>query len=145
MLVRGLRGLHHLGLNLTGLVSGLYVALFAIAACNWGLGHRRAGVWREPPCWQVWRGWATCAAPGPLPNLATSRIASAAQGYVEVMGRASVDAGQPDLHPAGWRSVHLVPLPAVFQGQRQAGVAPNRQRREQRHIRHQRPDRRVHC
>ena len=41
MLVRGLRGLHHLGLNLTGLATGLYAALFAIAA-QLGPGHTGA-------------------------------------------------------------------------------------------------------
>lgn len=90
MLVRGLRGLQHLGLNLTGLVSGLYLFLFA-AAVQSGIGPQArwclagaallAGV--------AWLGSLRRARA--IAELATSRIASAAQGYVEVMGRASVD------------------------------------------------------
>lgn len=90
MLVRGLRGLQHLGLNLTGLVSGLYLALFAAAVqsgpgpqARWSLAGIAllAGL--------AWLGSLRRARA--IAELATSRIASAAQGYVEVMGRASVD------------------------------------------------------
>lgn len=100
MLVRGLRGLHHLGLNLTGLATGLYGALFAIAAqlgfgqqARWCLAGAAllAGV--------AWLGNLRRARA--IAELATSRIASAAQGYVEVMGRAGVDADNLIFTPLG--------------------------------------------
>ncbi len=100
MLVRGLRGLQHLGLNLGSLVSGLYVALLAMAA---QLGPGPQARW----CLAGMTVLATLAWLGSLrraraiAELATSRIASAAQGYVEVLGRSSSDKDQLIYTPMG--------------------------------------------
>jgi hypothetical protein len=90
MLERGLRYLENQGLNLKVLAIGLYAALFGIATrlgpgpeARWSLASVAvlAGL--------AWLGKLRRARA--IAELATSRIASAAQGYVEVMGRASVD------------------------------------------------------
>lgn len=100
MLVRGLRGLQHLGLNLGSLVSGLYVALLALAA---QLGPGPQARW----CLTGMAVLATLAWLGSLrraraiAELATSRIGSAAQGYVELLGRASSDKDQLIYTPMG--------------------------------------------
>lgn len=90
MLVRGLRGLQHLGLNLTGLVSVLYFGLTA-AALKFGPGPQArwslAGI--ALLAGLAWLGSLRRARA--IAELATSRIASAAQGYVELMGRTSSD------------------------------------------------------
>ncbi|MDD2919105.1 hypothetical protein [Rhodoferax sp.] len=100
MLVRGLRGLRHLGLNLTGLVSGLYVVLIA-AALQFGPGPQArwslAGI--ALLAGLAWLGSLRRARA--IAELATSRIASAAQGYVELMGRASSDKDQQIYSPLG--------------------------------------------
>lgn len=100
MLVRGLRGLQHLGLNLTSLVSGLYVALIA-AAAKLGPGPQTrwclAGI--ALLAGLAWLGSLRRARA--IAELATSRIASAAQGYVELMGRASSDKDQLIYTPLG--------------------------------------------
>jgi hypothetical protein len=100
MLVRGLRGLQHLGLNLGGLVTGLYFALIAAAAqsgpgvqARWCLAGTAllAGV--------AWLG--SLRRTRAIAELATSRIASAAQGYVEIMGRAGSNKTQLIYTPLG--------------------------------------------
>jgi len=100
MLVRGLRGLQHLGLNLTGLVTGLYFGLLA-AAAQLGPGPQArwclAGV-------AVLAGVAWLASlrrARAIAELATSRIATAAQGYVELLGRANSDTTQLIYTPLG--------------------------------------------
>lgn len=100
MLVRGLRGLEHLGLNLTRAVSVLYMVLIA-AALKFGPGPQAR--------WSL-AGIALLAGLAWLGNLrraraiaevATSRIASAAQGYVEIMGRASASPEHLIVTPLG--------------------------------------------
>lgn len=100
MLVRGLRGLQHLGLNLGSLVTGLYFALMAVALkvgpgtqARWSLAGAAllAGM--------AWLG--SLRRTRAIAELATSRIASAAQGYVELMGRACSDKTQLIYTPLG--------------------------------------------
>lgn len=100
MLVRGLRGLQQLGLNLGSLATGLYFALIAAAAqsgpgvqARWCLAGAAllAGV--------AWLG--SLRRSRAIAELATSRIASAAQGYVEIMGRANSDKSQLIYTPLG--------------------------------------------
>ena len=100
MLVRGLRGLQHLGLNLGSLVSGLYVVLLAVVL---RLGPGPQARW----CLAAMAVLASLAWLSSLrrartiAELATSRIASAAQGYVELMGHASSDMEQLIYTPMG--------------------------------------------
>ncbi len=89
MLVRGLRGLQHPGLNLTGLVSGLYFALFAMAL-KFGPGPQARWCLAGVAMLAVTAWLASLRRARAITEVATSRIASAAQGYVELMGRASV-------------------------------------------------------
>jgi hypothetical protein len=100
MLVRGLHGLQHLGLNLTGLVSGLYAVLIA-ATLKLGRGPQTrwclAGI--ALLAGLAWLGSLRRARA--IAELATSRIASAAQGYVEVLGRASSQQDQLISTPLG--------------------------------------------
>ncbi|MEY4139327.1 MAG: hypothetical protein RLZZ371_1509 [Pseudomonadota bacterium] len=100
MLVRGLRGLQHLGLNLGSLVSGLYLALVAAAA---KLGPGPQARWCLVSiallAGLAWLGSLRRARA--IAELATSRIASAAQGYVELMGRATSDKNQLLYTPLG--------------------------------------------
>ncbi|MCM2294945.1 hypothetical protein [Rhodoferax sp.] len=100
MLVRGLHGLQHLGLNLTGLVSGLYAVLIA-AAMKFGPGPqtRWCLVGIALLAGLAWLGCLHRART--IAELATSRIASAAQGYVELLGRASSDKNQLIYTPLG--------------------------------------------
>ena len=100
MLVRGLHGLQHLGLNLTGLVSGLYAVLIA-AAIKLGPGPQTrwclAGI-----ALLAGLAWLGCLRRArTIAELATSRIASAAQGYVELLGRTSSDKNQLIYTPLG--------------------------------------------
>lgn len=100
MLVRGLRGLQRQGLNLTGAVSALYLVLIAMAVqsgpgpqarwCLAGVALLAAAAWLG----SLRRARA-------IAELATSRIASAAQGYVELMGRASVGPENLIITPLG--------------------------------------------
>jgi len=100
MLVRGLRGLEHLGLNLTRAVGALYMVLTA-AALKFGPGPQAR--------WSL-AGITVLAGLAWLSNLrraraiaetATSRIASAAQGYVEIMGRSSANPEHLIVTPLG--------------------------------------------
>lgn len=100
MLVRGLRGLQHLGLNLGSLATGLYFGLIAAAAqsgpgaqARWCLAGAAllAGV--------AWL--SSLRRTRAIAELATSRIASAAQGYVEIMGRTSTQTDQLIYTPLG--------------------------------------------
>jgi hypothetical protein len=100
MLVRGLRGLQHLGLNLGSLVSGLYLALIAAAAQSGpGLQARWCLAGAALLAGVAWLG--SVRRTRAIAELATSRIASAAQGYVELMGRASSDTSQLIYTPLG--------------------------------------------
>lgn len=100
MLVRGLRGLQHLGLNLGSLVSGLYLALIA-AVLKLGPGPQTrwclAGIALLGG--MAWLGCLRRARA--VAELATSRIASAAQGYVELMGQTSSDKSRLIYTPLG--------------------------------------------
>lgn len=100
MLVRGLRGLQQAGLNLGSLVSGLYFALFA-ATVQSGPGPQArwclAGIALLGGL--AWLG--SLRRSRAIAELATSRIASAAQGYVELMGRADSDKEQLIYTPLG--------------------------------------------
>jgi hypothetical protein len=100
MLVRGLRGLQHLGLNLTGAVSALYMVLMAIAVQSGRGPHARwslAGI----ALMAVMAWLANLRRARAIAEVATSRIASAAQGYVELMGRASVGPEHLIITPLG--------------------------------------------
>lgn len=100
MLVRGLRGLQHLGLNLGSLVSGLYFTLIAVAAQSGpGLQARWCLAGAALLAGMAWLG--SLRRTRAIAELATSRIASAAQGYVELMGRANSDKAQLIYTPLG--------------------------------------------
>lgn len=100
MLVGGLRGLQHLGLNLGSLASGLYFALVAVAAQSGpGLQARWCLAGAALLAGTAWLG--SLRRTRAIAELATSRIASAAQGYVELMGRANSDKTQLIYTPLG--------------------------------------------
>ncbi|PIY30009.1 MAG: hypothetical protein CO105_05520 [Comamonadaceae bacterium CG_4_9_14_3_um_filter_60_33] len=90
MLVRGLRGLQHLGLNLTGAVSALYAVLMVVAVQS-GVGPLARWSLIGIALLAVVAWLANLRRARAIAELATSRISSAAQGYVELVGRASVD------------------------------------------------------
>jgi hypothetical protein len=100
MLVRGLRGLQHVGLNLSGLVSGLYAALM-VAAVKLGPGPQTRWCLAGTALLAGLAWLGSLRRTRAIAELATSRIASAAQGYVELMGRASTDKDQLIYTPLG--------------------------------------------
>lgn len=89
MLVRGLRGLQHLGLNLTGAVSALYAVLMVMAVQS-GPGPQARWSLTGIALLAVIAWLGNLRRARAIAELATSRIATAAQGYAELMGRASV-------------------------------------------------------
>lgn len=94
------RGLQHLGLNLGSLVTGLYFALIAVAAQSGpGLQARWCLAGAALLAGVAWLG--SLRRTRAIAELATSRIASAAQGYVEIMGRASTQTDQLIYTPLG--------------------------------------------
>lgn len=100
MRVRGLRGLQHLGLNLGSLVCGLYLALItAVTKLGPGPEARWCLAGTALLAGLAWLGNLRRARA--IAELATSRIASAAQGYVELMGRATSDKNQLIRTPLG--------------------------------------------
>ncbi len=100
MLVRGLRGLQHLGLKLSSLFCALYVGLFDYALESGpGLHARWALMIAALLAVLAWLGSLHRARA--IAELATSRIGSAAQGYVELMGRSSSDKDQLIHTPLG--------------------------------------------
>jgi hypothetical protein len=100
MLVRGLRGLQHLGLNLGSLATGLYFGLIAVAAQSGpGLQARWSLAGAALLAGAAWLG--SLRRTRAIAELATSRIGSAAQGYVEIMGRASTQTDQLIYTPLG--------------------------------------------
>ncbi len=100
MLVRGLRGLQHPGLNLTGLLSGLYLGLFALALKS-GTGPQARWCLAGAALLASLAWLMSLKRARAIAEAATSRIGSAAQGYVEVMGRAGVAADQLICTPLG--------------------------------------------
>lgn len=100
MLVRGLRGLQQLGLNFGSLVTGLYFALIAAAAQS-GPGVQARWCLAGTALLAVLAWLGSLRRARAIAELATSRIASAAQGYVEIMGRASSDKAQLIYTPLG--------------------------------------------
>lgn len=100
MLVRGLRGLQHLGLNLGSLATGLYFALIAAAAQS-GPGVQARWCLAGAVLLAVVAWLGSLRRTRAIAELATSRIGSAAQGYVEIMGRTSTDTAQLIYTPLG--------------------------------------------
>ncbi|MDI1245621.1 MAG: hypothetical protein PSV24_09480, partial [Rhodoferax sp.] len=84
------RGVQHLGLNLSGLVSGLYFGLMA-AAVQSGPGRQARWLLAGTALLAGLTWLGSLRRTRAIAELATSRIDSAAQGYVELMGRASTD------------------------------------------------------
>jgi len=100
MLVRGLRGLQQLGLNLAGLVMALYLGLVAVAL-NSGPGPQARWCLAGAALLASLAWLGSLKRARAIAEVATSRIGSAAQGYVEVMGRASVEPAQLIYTPLG--------------------------------------------